>query len=129
MNQVELSIPQSVLDLLPGDDNAAKDIERAVEGYERHVNRIIGGAATDAEAAAEILNVLDHMEDRMETYDDFVPELRAWGQSPAYAIAWRNLHGSLIEQLYDHEISTHIERERNYRIAEDGIRLRDLKED
>jgi hypothetical protein len=129
MEQVDLAIPQSVLDLLPGDDNAAKDIERAVEGYEAHVNRIIGSAPSDAEAAADLLDVLDHMEDRMETYDDFVPELRAWGQSPAYAIAWRNLHGSLIEQVYDHEIATHIDRERNHRIADDGIRLKDLKED
>jgi hypothetical protein len=129
MEPIELSIPQHVVDLLPQDGaNAATDMEKAVEGYERHLNRSLG-EANDPEKAAEVLDVVDHMEARMETYDTFVPELRAWGQSPAYAVAWRNLHGELISQIYQHEVSGLLDRERNYRIADDGIRLKDLKED
>ena len=129
MEPIELSIPQHVVDLLPQDGaNAAKDMEKAVEGYERHLNRSLG-ENEDAEKAADVLDVVEHMESRMETYDAFVPELRAWGQSPAYAIAWRNLHGELISQIYQHDVGTLLDRERNFRIADDGIRLKDLKDD
>lgn len=129
MDQIELSIPETVLDLLPQDGaSARKDMERAVAGYERHLNRAVG-ESTDAEVAADVLDVVEHLESRMETYDEFVPELRAWGQSPAYAIAWRNLHGALVQQIYDHEVGTYLDRERNYRVADDGIRLKDLKDD
>jgi hypothetical protein len=66
------------------------------------------------------------MEDHLERYDEFVPELRAWGQSPIYAIAWRNLQAALLTQLYDVEwLTAHLDRERNYRLVEDGIRLSD----
>jgi hypothetical protein len=129
MEPIELTIPQHVVDLLPQDGaNAATDMEKAVEGYERHLNRSLG-EVNDPEKAAEVLDVVEHMEARMETYDTFVPELRAWGQSPAYAVAWRNLHGELISQIYQHEIGGLLDRERNYRIADDGIRLKDLKDD
>lgn len=129
MEPIELEIPDHVVDLLPQDgQNAAKDMQKAVEGYERHLNRTLG-ENEDAEKAATVLDVVEHMESRMETYDAFVPELRAWGQSPAYAVAWRNLHGELISQIYQHEVGTLLDRERNYRIADDGIRLKDLKDD
>jgi hypothetical protein len=129
MEPIELTIPDRVLDLLPQDgQNAAMDMEKAVEGYERHLNRSLG-EVTDSKKAAEVLDVVEHMESRMETYDEFVPELRAWGQSPAFAVAWRNLHGALMSQIYKHEIGGLLDRERNYRIADDGIRLKDLKDD
>jgi hypothetical protein len=52
-----------------------------------------------------------------------VAELRAWGQSPIYAIAWRNLYGDMIAQIYDNgDIAAEIDRERNARLVEDGIR-------
>jgi hypothetical protein len=80
--------------------------------------------ADDAEAAAHAVDAIERLEERMETYDAFVPELRAWGQSPIYAIAWRNLYADLIAQIHDHEwLATHIDRERNYRLVEDGIRF------
>ncbi|PSP98742.1 hypothetical protein BRC89_07010 [Halobacteriales archaeon QS_4_70_19] len=130
MDEVELTIPEPVVDLLPADgENAARDMERAVAGFERHVNATIETADDEAEVAAEVLDVVEHLEARMETYDDFVPELRAWGQSPAYAIAWRDLYADLIRQLTSHEgLADHLEREGNRRLVGDGIRLSDLKE-
>ena len=79
-----------------------------------------------SEAAARVLDLIEHFEDRVERFHGFVPELRAWGQSPIFAIAWRNLYADLIEQLYEHEwLATHLDRERNARLVEDGIRLSD----
>jgi hypothetical protein len=131
MEHVQLTIPKQLVELLPEDGaNAARDMERAVEGYERAVNRAIDAGDEDGIDAAELLDVIEHMEARMKTYDEFVPELRAWGQSPAYAVAWRDLHANLVEQLHAHEdLTDRLDRERNYRLVDDGIRLKDLKED
>ncbi|WP_435196282.1 hypothetical protein [Natronomonas sp. EA1] len=130
MDPVDLGIPRQILDSLPGDSNAAKDMERALEGYEQRVNRALADATSEAEAAGVVLDVIEHLEDRAKTYDEFVPELRAWGQSPIYAICWRNFCAALIEQLYDHEdIGEQLDRERNARIVDDGIRLSDAAED
>jgi hypothetical protein len=131
MEHVHLTIPERLLELLPEDGaNAARDMERAVEGYERAVNRAIDAGGEGEVDAGELLDVIEHMETRMKTYDEFVPELRAWGQSPAYAVAWRDLHASLVEQLHEHEdLTDRLDRERNYRLVDDGIRLKDLKED
>jgi hypothetical protein len=98
-------------------------MERAVEGYQSRVNRIIA-AEDDAEAASRILDVVEHLEGRAERYDEFVPELRAWGQSPIHAIAWRNFCVALIDQLYEHDdLGDRLDRERNHRIVDDGIRM------
>ena len=131
MDEVDLGIPKGIVDNLPEDGgNAAKDMERALEDYRNRVNQAIREADSDAEAASTVLNVIEHLESRARTYDDFVPELRAWGQSPAYAIAWRDLHANLVEQLHAHEdLADRLDRERNYRLVDDGIRLRDMKED
>lgn len=131
MEDIELTIPQQVADLLPEDgSNALKDMERAVVGYERHVNATIEAADGPSEAAGDLLDTIEHMEARVETYDEFVPELRAWGQSPAYAIAWRDLHADLVRQVADHdELRDHLDREVNRRLVDDGIRLSDLHED
>ena len=131
MEHVQLTIPKQLVELLPEDGaNAARDMERAVEGYERAVNRAIDAGDEDGIDAAELLDVIEHMEARMKTYDEFVPELRAWGQSPAYAVAWRDLHANLVEPLHAHEdLTDRLDRERNYRLVDDGIRLKDLKED
>lgn len=131
MEDVDLGIPRQLVDSLPEDGGeAARDMERAVEGYEARVNRAIEESDDDAEAASRVLDVVEHLESRAETYDEFVPELRAWGQSPIYAIVWRNLCAALIEQLYEHqELAARLDRERNHRLVDDGIRLSDARED
>jgi hypothetical protein len=131
MDHVSLGVPRQIVDSLPEDGStAAKDMQRAVEGLESRLNRAIDGADDDAEAAGYALDVIEHLESRAETYDEFVPELRAWGQSPIYAIAWRNLQSDLIGQLYEHEaLAERLDRERNARLVEDGIRLSDAFDD
>jgi hypothetical protein len=129
MDDVSLAIPEPILDSLPDDGQAAaKDMERAVEGWQQRINRAIEQADDDSEAAGYVLDAIEEMESQLETYDDFVPELRAWGQSPIYAIAWRNLMADLIGQLYEHEdLADRLDRERNARLVDDGIRLSDLE--
>jgi len=128
MDEVTLSIPAPILDSLPEDGQAAaQDMERAVEGWEQRINRAIDAAEDDGEAAGYVLDAIEELEDRLEDYDEFVPELRAWGQSPIYAIAWRNLMADLIGQLYEHEdLADRLDRERTHRLVDDGIRLSDL---
>lgn len=125
MNEVSLAVPKPILDALPEDgENAAQDMQRAVQGWEARINGAIEASEDDREAAGYIADAVGRMEDRLETFDDFVPELRAWGQSPIYAIAWRNLYADLIAQLYEHEdLGEHLDRERNQRLVEDGIRF------
>jgi hypothetical protein len=127
MDDVHLTIPERIVESLPEEgDNVALDMQRAVEGWEARINRAFEEAASDDEAAGYAVDAIETMDDRLERYDAFVPELRAWGQSPIYAIAWRNLQASLIGQLYEHEgLTEHIDRERNARLVEDGIRFGD----
>ncbi|ELY42838.1 hypothetical protein [Natronorubrum tibetense] len=128
MDEISLGVPKPVLDRLPADEeNVAADMQEAVVGWEQRLNRAIEDAADDREAAARVLEAIDRFEQRHETYDDLVPELRAWGQSPIYAIAWRTLYADVIAQLHAHEeLGEHLDRERNARLVEDGIRLQDL---
>lgn len=123
--ELSLGVPQQILDSLPEDgENAAADMKRAVGGLENRLNRLVAEADGEAAAAGHVVDVVEHLEERMETYDEFVPELRAWGQSPIYAVAWRNLQADLIMQIHEHEwLAAHIDRERNYRLVEDGIRF------
>ncbi|MFB6089515.1 MAG: hypothetical protein ABEJ97_00520 [Halobellus sp.] len=125
--EISLGVPQGVLESLPEDgQSAAADMKEAVAGLEGSLQGAIASAESDAEAAGYAVDAIEHLEDRMETYDGFIPELRAWGQSPIYAIAWRNLYAEVIAQLYEHEwLAEHIDRERNYRMVEDGIRFGD----
>lgn len=127
MDEVSLGVPQPLLDALPEDGHdAGLDMQRAVEGIERTINRGVRDAADDGAAVSHVLDVIDHLESRYEEYDDLVPELRAWGQSPVYAIAWRNLQADVVAQLYDHDdLAARLDRERNARMVEDGIRLGD----
>ncbi|MFP8955656.1 hypothetical protein ACLI4Y_02930 [Natrialbaceae archaeon A-CW3] len=128
MDDLSLGVPEPVLERLPEDgDDAAIDMQQAVAGWEARLNQAIDDAEDDSEAAGYVLDAIERFEERRDTYDDLVPELRAWGQSPIYAIAWRTLYADVIAQLYDHDdLSTHLDRERNARVVEDGIRLRDL---
>ena len=124
MDEIDLAIPRSILDSLPEDEATAPDMERALEGYQQRVNSQIATATDDAEVASEALDLVEHLESRAERYDEFIPELRAWGQSPIYAIAWRNFCVAVVDQLYDHaDLGDRLDRERNYRIADDGIRM------
>ncbi|WP_267640819.1 hypothetical protein [Haloarchaeobius amylolyticus] len=127
MDHVSLGVPQQILDSLPEDgEPASSDMQRAVATWEQRINRAIDEAETEREAAAFVADAVERMEDRVERFDDFVPELRAWGQSPIYAIAWRNLNADLIQQLYEHDdVAENLDRERNARLVEDGIRLSD----
>ncbi|MFB6136297.1 MAG: hypothetical protein ABEJ04_06020 [Halobacteriaceae archaeon] len=124
---VSLAVPRPIIDSLPEDGDAtAKDMQQAVSGLETRLNREIEGAESESEAAAFVVDVLERLEDRFQRYDEFVPELRAWGQSPIYAIAWRNLQADLVGQIHEHEwLSEHVDRERNARLVEDGIRFGD----
>ena len=128
MDEISLGVPRPVLERLPEDDeSAAADMQEAVAGWEQRLNRAIEEADDEREAAGRVLEAIDRFEERYQTYDDLVPELRAWGQSPIYAIAWRTLYDDVIAQLYDHDdLADHLERERNARLVEDGIRLSDL---
>lgn len=128
MDEVSLGVPKPLLDGLPEDGaNAGADMQEAVAGWERRINAAIETADDDREAASHVFDAIDRFESRFETYDDLIPELRAWGQSPIYAITWRNLYADVIQQLHDHDdLADHLERERNARLVEDGIRLRDL---
>ncbi|WP_436347347.1 hypothetical protein [Natronorubrum sp. FCH18a] len=128
MDEISLGVPKPVLERLPDDDeNVAADMQEAVAGWEQRLNRAIEDAEDEREAAARVLEAIDRFEQRHETYDDLVPELRAWGQSPIYAIAWRTLYADVIAQLHAHDdLGDHLDRERNARLVEDGIRLKDL---
>ena len=128
MDDISLGVPKPVLDRLPADDeSAAADMQEAVTGWEQRLNRAIEAADDDREAAGRVLEAIDRFEQRHDTYDDLVPELRAWGQSPIYAIAWRTLYADVIAQLYEHDdLGEHLERERNARLVQDGIRMQDL---
>ncbi len=128
MEEISLGVPRPLLESLPEESEAAaQDMQRAVEGYESKLNSLLADADDRGEAAASLLDVIEHFEARGERFDEFVPELRAWGQSPIYAIAWRNLYADLIAQLYEYEwLADELERERNARLVDDGIRLSDL---
>ena len=127
MPTIELGVPKGVVESLPEEDGTAEqDMRRAIAGIQSRLNEEIEGADS-AEAAEVVADAVERMEAQASTYHEFVPELRAWGQSPIYAIAWRNLYVELIGQLYEHEwLGDDLDRERNFRLVEDGIRLSDL---
>ncbi|WP_435333872.1 hypothetical protein [Haloarchaeobius sp. TZWWS8] len=127
MDEISLGVPRQILESLPEDGQTAEaDMQRAVASWEDRINRALAESETEREAAGFVADAVERMEDRVERFDDFVPELRAWGQSPIYAIAWRNLYADLIQQLYEYEqVADGLDRERNARLVQDGIRLSD----
>ena len=126
MEAITLQIPDGIVEALPDDDGtAAKDMARAVAGWEDLLNRRIEAAEDDEAVTGATVDLVERFEDRWEQYDEFVAELRAWGQSPIYAMAWRDLHAALVNQLYEHpELGPAIDRERHARVFADGIRRR-----
>lgn len=124
MEQVSLGVPRQILESLPEDSSAGADMESAVEGIEARINETIQEMDNTESAVGVVVDAMERIEERLDRHDEFVPELRAWGQSPIYAIAWRNLYADLIEQLYQHEwLADELDRERNYRTVDDGIRF------
>jgi len=123
MDDIELTLPEAILESLPADSEDTKqDMGQAIAGWEERVNAALA-QDEEAERVRAVVDLLERFEDRWEAYDEFVVELRAWGQSPIYAMAWRNLHAAVVRQIYEHgDLGEHIDRERNARIFEDGIR-------
>ena len=123
MEQLELTIPSGIVDSLPPDsEDTKRDMQKATAGWERDLNAALT-AGSDEDVAGAVVDAIEHFEARWEDYDAYVVELRAWGQSPIYAMAWRDLHAAIIQQIYDHEdLSDRINRERHARIFSDGIR-------
>ena len=123
--EIDIGIPGGIFELLPDDgEGAALDMEQAIGGLERNLQRAVTGTDSQEEATEYVVDAIEHLEDRIERYDEFIPELRAWGQSPVYAVAWRNLYAEVIAQLYEHEwLGPSIDKERAYRLVEDGIRF------
>jgi hypothetical protein len=123
MDELDLAIPSGIVDSLPEDSDETKmDMQKAVEGWERDLNAALAADDED-EAIAGVVDAVEHFEDRWEEYDDYVVELRAWGQSPIYAMAWRDLVASVVRQIYDHgDLADRINRTRHERIFDDGIR-------
>lgn len=124
MDELSLSIPEPIVASLPSEsDDAARDMQSAVAGWERRINDAMAASETDEAAAGVVVDALERFEERWEAYDDYVVELRAWGQSPIYAMAWRDLYASLVQQCYaDEAVASQLDRERNYRLVNDGIR-------
>lgn len=121
MDEIELSIPEGIIESLPPDgEDAKQDMGKAIQGWERELNAALTDE-DDEQAVSTVIDHIQHFETRWEEYDEYVVELRAWGQSPIYAMAWRDLHASVIQQIYDHEdLSDRIDRERHARIFADG---------
>ena len=120
MEDIELTIPAALVESLPADSEATEqDLQQAVAGWESDLN-----AALDSDdPAAAVVDLVEYFEGRWEAYDEYVIELRAWGQSPIYAMVWRDLLAAVIQQVYDHaDLADRIDRERNARIVDDGIR-------
>ncbi|MFB6132549.1 MAG: hypothetical protein ABEJ44_03995 [Halanaeroarchaeum sp.] len=125
MDELSLGVPRQILEALPEEGvDAGSDMQRVVASWQERINDAIEAAEDDREAVSAVADAIETFEDRRDRYDEFVVELRAWGQSPIYAIAWRNLYMDLLAQVYDHDdVAAGVERERNVRLVEDGIRL------
>jgi hypothetical protein len=123
MSELELFVPEQIVESLPPDSEETKqDMSKAVAGWESELNAAL--SAEDDEAVGSVVDLIEHFESRWDAYDEFVVELRAWGQSPIYAMAWRDLHAAALKQIHDHgDLSDRLGRERNARLVEDGIRL------
>jgi hypothetical protein len=120
MNDIELAVPATLVESLPADsEETERDLQQAVSGWEADINAVLNSD----DPAAGVVDILEYFEQRWEAYDEYVVELRAWGQSPIYAMVWRDLLAAVIQQVYDHsDLADRIDRERNARIVDDGIR-------
>ncbi len=126
MDPIDLVVPEELVSTLPeGSEEAVMAMDREITQYERYINDAM--EAGEEEAAAAAADVLDRLTERWEEYDGYIVELRAWGQSSIYAEVWCDFQYALIQQLYGHEaLADALDRERNARIVDDGIRLSDV---
>ena len=63
MDELSLHIPQSIVEALPEDgEHAAKDMERAVGGWERQFN----GFLADEPELDRVVDLIERLEDRWE---------------------------------------------------------------
>lgn len=124
MEPIAFEVPDEVVDSLPAEgEDAAHDMRVAVDAWEQRVAAVVESEPDDR-VDEFLVDALEHLESRRDRYDEFVPELRAWGQSPIFAVAWRNLYASLARQLYEHaDVADRVDRERHARLVEDGIRF------
>lgn len=123
MDEISLAVPRELAETLPEEsDETLMAMQREINQYEGYIN-----AATDEDdAASAAVDVLDRLEERWESYDDYIVELRAWGQSSIYAEVWCDFQYALMQQLYDHEaLAAELDQERHARLVDDGIRLSD----
>lgn len=125
MDEISLAVPRELGETLPEEsDETLMAMQRELEQYEGYVN----DAIAEGEGASAAADVLDRLEERWGSYDTYIVELRAWGQSSIYAEVWCDFQYALIQQLYDHEELAHeLDQERNARLVDDGIRLSDAK--
>lgn len=123
MTEITLTVPESIINPLPDDDDdIRRDLEETVRAWERRLNEILTEMDAD-DVAGSLADVIERFEDRHERYDEYVVELRSWGQSPIYAISWRNLYASLIHQVYEYDtVADQISQERHARIIAGGFR-------
>jgi len=126
MDPIDLVVPEELVSTLPeGSEEAVMAMDREITQYETYINDAM--EAGEEEAAAAAADVLDRLQGRWEEYDGYIVELRAWGQSSIYAEVWCDFQYALIQQLYEHEeLAAALDRERNARIVDDGIRLSDV---
>lgn len=100
MRDVDVEAPGTIIDSLPADgEDVSRDMQLVDEGWEHRINDLLA----EADDAGSVVDVIERFEDRWQRYDDFIVELRGWGRSPIYAMAWRDLHESLIQKLYAHD--------------------------
>lgn len=123
MTEITLSVPESIVNPLPDeDDDIRRDLQGTVRAWEQRLNDMVEHAETD-ELAGPLTDIIERFEDRHDRYDEYVVELRSWGQSPMYAISWRNLYAALIRQIYDHDtLADQISKERHARIIAGGFK-------
>jgi hypothetical protein len=128
MDEISLAVPRELAETLPEDsDEALMAMQRELDQYEGYVNAAMEEGEDEAASAAA--DVLDRLEERWASYDEYIVELRAWGQSSIYAEVWCDFQYAVIQQLYDHEeLSEALDRERHARLVDDGIRLSDAVE-
>ncbi|MFC6903707.1 hypothetical protein [Halalkalicoccus tibetensis] len=125
MDEITLAVPRELGESLPEDgEETLMAMQREIDQYEGYINGAVPEG--ESEAASAAADVIDRLEERWEQYDEYIVELRAWGQSSIYAEVWCDFQYALIQQIYDHEeLADALDQERHARLVDDGIRLSD----
>ena len=76
MNEIELYIPEGIVESLPPDgEDTKQDMGKAIQGWERELNAAIT-VDDDEQAVSTVVDHIQHFEARWEQYDEYVVELR-----------------------------------------------------